>query len=867
MRELEAETRKLQALMSLKDEQLELASKTQTEPVAETESPTQLSKSIFELSASNQLNSSNLSLLNEVNKQEVPLHGESCNCGCVNYPHSVHERPTSIAGSVLDATDEDQDDASLLSFDRRNLVTDDRNPRLNFFDDTKRQFDNLRNNNDFCNHFNVSFEQKDAPGTQAALTIASMKNDKTQLKNNIAVLVAMSTPRTTEETLFIPSLIAKIGSTHGYTSKPAVLTAKSLALLKFPFASHEDIDSHIFNLKNINFNKITKAESFLFFTTLRFPPRLDLDQLITFFFQHWSPVCPIVDQLQFLKSYIQLTTSSENKYEDNAMYQNEKFGAILLLVVTIAMLGKKNSNKYYDGVPNETVDNKWNHLFHYYSQLIKQLIDSSIVALCSMQSLQILTLALLYSLHVCDTESVYTLRGKVITMAQQLRLHRCPSAVLGNKGTTVSKIQQSERRILFWCIYSLDAFCSLQLGVPRLIKDYEIECALPFANDDLADDHNTNILIVNNSKLSLVGKVSNFSLSVMRYSKIMGNILDAIFRRGGITSDSLAKSCIILENLLESWRKELPANLKFDLDSLKNNDYRPFNNKVLTLITLYYQAKLLIYLPALATELYSSRGSSSYIAIHQASHTILSITNYISHQNYLLPIPLNPSRMRARYSLLGAKSALEYARGGHLFQELKVTLVSLINDLKLETKIEAPGCLTVACTKTLEEAILAILAPPASPQFGKKKRPATKPARSNSIPSNPVRSVSMEQQNSSSSQTSNVSKPSPLSKQERESSPNELELDMSLFSEFAADGSLGLAQLLDIPIDVPLDPSIYDPEMAAQIASQGIQNNYVFVNNDNHPIPPDSFANFENVYLKTEPADGVWPATNELGFQ
>ena len=65
-------------------------------------------------------------------------------------------------------------------------------------------------------------------------------------------------------------------------------------------------------------------------------------------------------------------------------------------------------------------------------------------------------------------------------MAQQLRLHRCPSAVLSvHSNPVLQKFEQSERRLLFWAIYYVDVFASLQLGVPRLLKDFDIECALP----------------------------------------------------------------------------------------------------------------------------------------------------------------------------------------------------------------------------------------------------------------------------------------------------------------------------------------------------------------------------------------------------
>ena len=45
-------------------------------------------------------------------------------------------------------------------------------------------------------------------------------------------LVAMSIPRSTEETLCVPTLLARICQTYGYDSKQAILAANSLASLK-----------------------------------------------------------------------------------------------------------------------------------------------------------------------------------------------------------------------------------------------------------------------------------------------------------------------------------------------------------------------------------------------------------------------------------------------------------------------------------------------------------------------------------------------------------------------------------------------------------------------------------------------------------
>ncbi|GME79671.1 unnamed protein product [[Candida] boidinii] len=149
--------------------------------------------------------------------------------------------------------------------------------------------------------------------------------------------------------------------------------------------------------------------------------------------------------------------------------------------------------------------------------------------------------------------------------------------------------------------------------------------------------------------------------------------------------------------------------------NVRNNDYEKLNETQLTLLFLYYKAKMLIYMPLMATETINSRNSASYIISQQTTTALLTITKLLSSKKfnyYFLPLPINISREKARLSLLYAKGALEYTRGGSLFQESKNLLSFAINDLKFETNIKLLGCLSENCVHVLENAIEQILLPP-----------------------------------------------------------------------------------------------------------------------------------------------------------
>ncbi|KAL6453229.1 CAT8 Regulatory protein CAT8 [Candida maltosa Xu316] len=576
-------------------------------------------------------------------------------------------------------------------------------------------------------------------------------------------LVAISIPRSTEETLCIPTLLARICQAYGYDSKPAILTANALASLKENVTANmesplsQDRQGSLNNLimNRYDVTKLSEMEAIIFLKELINLPvsRLDLDQLITVYFQEWGNALPILDKNSFLKNYMKLNHILEQgqyaEYKGESSYESiEKFGAIMILVLSLAFLASK---KNYLEVLNPEITSKFVVLMRHYDKLIHEFIKPNclITQYCSIQSLQILSLALQYFLVTGDTASCYELRGRVISMAQQLRLHRCPAAVLGLSGNTegdmgVQNFMQGERRILFWCIYCLDTYSSLNLGIPRLLKDYEIECAMPFSgknDDDDSEntDDNVNILIVNNTKLSIVGKVSKLALSVMLYCKVLANILDSIYSR--FDNTNIQKKALHRDRMLDCWRRELPAELKFEIDinglSLKDssnnfiegNVWRKYNKQQLTLIFLYYHAKILIYLPILSKfgnhhnvglsqkeKLFKGESDvativSSISLIQQSSIQILEVLKCLSAttSSNILPIPIHIVREQSLLALLVAKGTLDYIKGGPLFNNSKQLLLDTMNNLFLDCKYEVPGGIDRKSIKLLELTILSII--------------------------------------------------------------------------------------------------------------------------------------------------------------
>lgn len=694
-------------------------------------------------------------------------------------------------------------------------------------------------------------------------------------------------PRSTEETLFIPTLLARICQVHGYRSKAAILTANSFASLK-ETANEPEIEENNDVLTKMIMNRsdthrLSETEATLFIRELINLPtsRMDLDHLITVYIQDWRNVLPIIDKNTFLKNYVKLTnllelgiypgSEAESSYE-----LIESFGAVMVLILSLSLLSNKHSHmaKSSDEIVGKYVSylNKYDYLIH---KFIKP--NCIITKHCSIQSLQVLSLALQYCLLIGDVNTCYELRGRVITMAQQLRLHRCPAAVLGISGTNgdvdLRNFMQGERRILFWCVYCLDIYSSLNLGIPRLLKDFEIECAMPFSGKtDDEDVDNENIVMINDQKLSIVGKVSKFTLAYMLYCKVLGNILDSLFSRSE-NPDSQGRA-LHRDRMLDCWRRELPPDLKFEIDvngfSLKDNNdlygdsiWKNYNKQQITLIFLYYHAKILIYLPimskhgnhhnvGLSIKEQLNKGEedvttvvSSISMIQQASIQILEVLRSIAKHasSYLLPVPMNIAREQARFSLLVAKGTLDYIRGGSLYQSLKQLLLDTIKDLTVESSYDIPSSLTRNSVKLIELAILSILGLDVSKtaDLAKRKKSVSSPITKTAVSRGPfgndtysksplgkVNSKPPKLTNSSDSSDGELPFLAPTQNDSIDEvgladilkfDPFKMTMGRQMFmNEFAADGSLGLVPFLGDGDDV------LDMQMSESLGSDSTNN-------------------------------------------
>lgn len=616
----------------------------------------------------------------------------------------------------------------------------------------------------------ISFEPLVAPGLPAAKTLTHISQHEKSVQ--LTILVALSVPRSTEEVLFTPQLLAKIGKCFGLSSKHCLYTASLLASLKenfelpisltgIPIANENlwDIDNiHDFfvqvlklqivdsNLENGTSNK-TRSSSSSSSSSSLYPPLLSIQKIrkyCQYYFDEWASVVPIMNKQDFFQHLdkfekdICLFDASDKRQEylnnlPRATTLSYKiFASILVVVVQMGIMSaiKQKNNVSKNGSQKATFsDNSANlknllNLSQHYNIVLKQLVENPYfnARTTSIPSLQFLTIALQYFTNIGDSLMVYDLKGKVCLMSQQLRLHRCPSVVLGVNGSKLNSIQQSDRRLLFWANYVLDCFSSYQLGIPRIFKDQDIECALPFSSDSLSHGET----FQSDDPLSsqeIQTSISSFSVNIIRFSKVLGNVLDTIYKRH--MSVDAKKTTMAHEQALDSWRQKLPQHLTFGIDVNGNinlddiggskipsggqfNSGTAISKEKLTLMILYCLCKCVIHLPVVAikkldpavphfkgsssSSSFSSSSSLSYMILQQSSSTLLNLLCRFKATYFTLP--LTYSSLVVHFSLISIRQALEFHKSGILFQEIKTVIMDLTADLLKDRKNGVPGSLS-----------------------------------------------------------------------------------------------------------------------------------------------------------------------------
>lgn len=463
------------------------------------------------------------------------------------------------------------------------------------------------------------------------------------------------------------------------------------------------------------------APSSSFFSTFTIPNRMTADKLTATYFHEWNSMFAVLDQYAYLEEYQTVMNSlaaaeSSNSYDK--LKGKETFLVVALLVLSLGSLASKDKSQQAMA-ESAKLEADWKRAF-----------TSQLQTTPSLATVQALVLAELYSLHTGQLADVWHYRMMAVSMTQRLGLHRCHKSLKLSNGNQLSFYDQEMRRRLFWVTYSLDCFSAALLGAPRLLNDADIECAVPMNIDD-------ELLRGESAPESQAMTQMSCPLSVIHFTKCLANILETIYSSN---KTHPYKTVVMLEDQLESWRRELPSDLKFEFNNgAPAAVLAAVHQKSPLLLMFYHYARILIHMPAVSAPSLGTnagtRGSASCVAVMQSAKVLIQVGNYLKARSVIPTVPMNPSRSYVFFGALVLYGAVDYSKGGALLSDIKKVMSSAMSHLYSDLQLHRPGCLTPDSFQRFEEICDVLLnAVPRrnsdsedKPKAVRKRRPSTKP--------------------------------------------------------------------------------------------------------------------------------------------
>lgn len=413
------------------------------------------------------------------------------------------------------------------------------------------------------------------------------------------------------------------------------------------------------------------------------PSRMAADRLVSIYFQEWQSIYAILDQGEFLRRYEEYFEYPE---------RDPVFAATVALVCALGSLAAKDA---VIGSETWRLDAEWRRL----------LSPAEAIAAPSLATQQALLLAELYAMHTGAVDDMWRFRMASHSMAQRLGLHRDARLLRTHSGDALPAADIHMRGRLAWVAYELDVFASAALGAARLFRDTEMECPIPSAavwDFSGADDTTA----TTTTSLPDAGPVTSCQLAVVKLSRTIAQILDCIY--SSTKKSHSFKELVVFEDELESWRRELAPELKFEF---ANNQpaptLQPLHQKSPLLNQLYHYARILLHLPivsAPADENNMSRGSGSNVAVMQSAKTFIQVFSYLRERNVTPTLPLCNTRALVLCGGIVLYGAVDYSRSGALIRQARKTITACLGFMYADSKARRPGAISGPCYQWLEEA-------------------------------------------------------------------------------------------------------------------------------------------------------------------
>ncbi|KAH7164306.1 fungal-specific transcription factor domain-containing protein [Fusarium sp. MPI-SDFR-AT-0072] len=338
--------------------------------------------------------------------------------------------------------------------------------------------------------------------------------------------------------------------------------------------------------------------------SFRLPPRLFSDRCVNVYFQEWAPLFPILHKPTFLHVYEEFVADPEKIKGNHKLAQ-------LYLVFNIAGLSSENPD-----LPQlAACEQQW------------QTSLDAILMEDTMNTLQCLSLALLYCTMRADYKRLQHYKGIAVGLSHRLGLHQ------SQKRFSFGALTIETRKKVFWTIYTLDCFSAATLGLPKLLKEEDIQTEYPCDTDD-------EYVTEKGFQPTLPGEYTRLSsaLALFRATRILAKVLEKNYPASSSYEISLQQMAA-LESELDAWYDQLPSHLRLNFVQDKpSTDVTGSRSPLLALA--YYYIRTLIYRPAVGSSL-GSKAASALMSIGASSKHIVQIVQLLEERGMTFSFCLN----------------------------------------------------------------------------------------------------------------------------------------------------------------------------------------------------------------------------------
>jgi len=166
-------------------------------------------------------------------------------------------------------------------------------------------------------------------------------------------------------------------------------------------------------------------------SSIKVPPRMISDLLLTTFFQEWHPLFPVLHRPTFLQIYENFV-NLDNSALDYPRKHHEIAQLFLVLAISSSQTEARNSPEH------ENFEKNW------------QLSLDAILMEPTMETLQCLVLAQIYCMSIGENVRLVQYRNLAVGIALRLGLNQ------NQKNFSLNALAGEMRKRVFWCVYCLD---------------------------------------------------------------------------------------------------------------------------------------------------------------------------------------------------------------------------------------------------------------------------------------------------------------------------------------------------------------------------------------------------------------------------